>query len=174
MAADQPEIPDSPDEQHQSLRKEIVSAFDSLSAVIKAAVAPLPTKTGDGSSIEPPKATGPLKDILHMYPKDVVTLIDLAKDTVTGQPVDDKTFLMERLIQLTSELPSTSKLGNFLSDKFVQQLYDDLEHPPTTFLGEEYKYRAADGSFNVGLDSTSFVLLRICAIVANSFCIRLV
>lgn len=150
MPAEQPPLPSSPDEQHLSLRKEVVAAFVSVSSVINAAVAPLPTQTGDGSSIKTTKATGPLQDILHMYPRDVVTLIHLAKEAATGKPIDDKTFLMERLVQLASELPLTSKLGNLLSNRFVQQLYDDLQHPPAAFLGDARKFRAADGSFNVG------------------------
>ena len=86
-----------------------------------------------------------------MHPRDVITLVQLAKDAATGAPVNDKTFLMERLVQLASELPLNSKFGNILNDKFMQQLYDDLQHPPTAYLGDAHKYRSADGSFNVGL-----------------------
>jgi len=149
MAADQPPIPNSPPEQHLGLRKEVVAAFDSVTGVIKAAVAPLPTQTGDGSAIQATKASGLLQDISHMHPSEIITLAELAKDAATSDPVDDKTFLMERLIKLASELPLKSKNGSILNDKFIQQLYDDLQHPPVSFLGDTHKFRAADGSFNV-------------------------
>ena len=149
MPAYQPPIPDSPPEQHVALRKEVDAAFESVAGVIKAALAPLPTQTGDGSAIVSTKATGLLDDIFHMHPRDIITLGELAKDAVTGDPIDDKTFLMERVIQLASELPLTSKVGNVLNDKFIQKLYDDLQHPPVAYLGDAHKFRAADGSFNV-------------------------
>ena len=149
MTTPKPVIPNSPPEQHQSLRKDVVTAFESVAGVIKAATAPLPTQTGDGSAVVSEKASGFLKDIVHLHPRDVITVLQLAKDAATGNPINDKTFLMERLIQLTSELPLNSKIGTILNEKFMQQLYDDLQHPPTAFLGDAHKYRAADGSFNV-------------------------
>lgn len=149
MTTQQPPIPKSPPEQQLDFRKKVVAAFESVIGVIRAAAAPLPTQTGDGSSIQTAKATGLLQDIFHMHSRDVITLAELAKDAVTGDPIDDKTFLMERLIQLASELPLTSKNGSLINDRFIQQLYNDLEHPPAKFLGDAHKYRAADGSFNV-------------------------
>lgn len=143
------ELPDSPPEQHTSHREKIGAAIKSVSDLIKAATAPLPTQTGDGSIINKQKSTGVLKDVVQMRPRDVLTLVDLAKEAITGEPINDKTFLMERLVELSSKLPMTSKLGASLSDTFVQQLYDDLQHPPVSFLGDAHKYRSADGSFNV-------------------------
>lgn len=86
-----------------------------------------------------------------MHPNDIFTLGQLTKEVVTGDPVNDKTFLMERFVKLASELPLTSKFGGALSDKFIQNLYDDLLHPPTSRLGDAHKYRTADGSFNVNV-----------------------
>ena len=149
MSTQHASLPNAPPEQQPDLRKRVVAAFDSVAGVIKAAAAPLPTQTGDGSSIQTAKATGVLQDILHMHPRDVITLTETAKDAATHDPVDDKDFLMERLIKLASDLPLTSKNGNLISDKFVQQLYDDLEHPPAKLLGDDHKFRAADGSYNV-------------------------
>ena len=45
---------------------------------------------------------------------------------------DDKTMIMERVIQLVSNLPSNSKLR-------VER-----------YVGDKYQYRQADGSCNVG------------------------
>ncbi|KAL6717332.1 hypothetical protein ACLMJK_005247 [Lecanora helva] len=162
MSAKELSIPNAPPEQQPDLQKKVLAAFQSVSGIIKAAAEPLPTQTGDGSSIQTAKSTGVFQDILHLHPKDVFTLAELAKDAATGKPIDDKKFLMERLIQVASELPLTSKNGNLINDKFIQKLYDDLEHPPAKFLNDEYRYRTADGSSNnimapsIGAANTSY------------------
>ena len=142
-------LPATPPEEHEHYRRKVAEAFESAGSLVKAAIAPLPTQTGDGSYIEPVKSTGLLQDLPHMHPGDVKTLLELLKDAVTGSPVDDKSFLMERLVKLASELPLTSKNGARINDGFIQQLYNDLQHPPVAVLGDAHKYRAADGSFNV-------------------------
>ncbi|KAF8265060.1 linoleate diol synthase [Lactarius quietus] len=39
------------------------------------------------------------------------------------------------------------KVAEFES-KLVEILYDDLSHPPATYIGPEYQYRRADGAYN--------------------------
>ena len=148
MAANESQLPDTPPEQHITFREKVEEAFQSVAGVIKASSAPLPTKTGDGSYITSTKPTGILNDLIHIRPGDIRTLIDVAKTVVTGDPIDDKTYLTERLLKVASELPTNSKDGMKLSNLFVQQLYDDLQHPPIAQLGDKYRYRTADGSFN--------------------------
>jgi linoleate 8R-lipoxygenase/9,12-octadecadienoate 8-hydroperoxide 8R-isomerase len=151
MAAVEYALPSTPPEQHISQREKVAATFKSLSGLLKAIVTPLPSQTGDGSLINKPKPTGFLHDIVHMHPDDIFTLGQLTKEVVTGDPVNDKTFLMERVVKLASELPLISKFGGALSDRFIQRLYDDLQHPPIPRLGDAHKYRAADGSFNVSV-----------------------
>ena len=55
---------------------------------------------------------------------------------------------MERAIQLTSRLPETSKLRVSLTTHQVAQLWDSLQHPPQSFLGNKHMYRQADGGYN--------------------------
>src|SRR5690554_6684126 len=55
---------------------------------------------------------------------------------------------MERAIQLTSRLPPTSKLRVSLTTRQVGQLWDSLQHPPQSFLGNKHMYRQADGGNN--------------------------
>ena len=148
MATHESQLPATPPEQHVTFREKVEEAFQSVAGVIKAAVAPLPTKTGDGSDIANTKPTGVLDDLVHLRSGDSKTLIDLAKFISSGDPLDDKTYLTERLVKLASDLPLNSKEGTVLSNKFVQQLFDSLQHPPPSQLGDEYKYRTADGSFN--------------------------
>jgi hypothetical protein len=63
---------------------------------------------------------------------------------------DDKTMIMECVIQLVSNLPSNSKLRVELTNTFLGELWYSLEHPPSLYVGEKYQYRQADGSNNVG------------------------
>ena len=148
MAANESQLPDTPPEQHITFREEVDEAFRSVAGVIKASAAPLPIKTGDGSYIANAKPTGVLDDLVHLRHGDLRTLVDAAKAALTGDPIDDKTYLMERVLKLASELPANSKAGSVLDNKLVQQLYDSLQHPPTAQLGDEHRYRSADGSFN--------------------------
>ena len=148
MAANESQLPATPPEQHITFRAKVEEAFQSVAGLIKASSAPLPTKTGDGSYITSTKPTGILNDLIHIRPSDIGTLIDYAKITVTGDPINDKTYFTERLLKVASELSVNSKEGITLSNKFIQQLYDDLQHPPVAQLGDKYKYRTADGSFN--------------------------
>lgn len=55
---------------------------------------------------------------------------------------------MERVIQLTSRLPPSSKLRLKLTTTQVGQLWDSLQHPPLSYLGNKFNYRQPDGSFN--------------------------
>ncbi len=148
MAANESQLPDTPPEQHITFREEVEETFRSVAGVIKASNAPLPTETGDGSYIVNAKPTGILDDVVHLRHGDIKTLLELAKAKLTGDPIDDKTYLTENLIKLASELPQNSKDGTRLSNKLVQQLYDSLQHPPVAQLGDKHRYRSADGSFN--------------------------
>ena len=67
------------------------------------------------------------------------------------QQSDDKTMLMERVIQLVSNLPTSSSLRLKLTNTFLNELWYSLDHPPALYIGDKYKYRMADGSYNVRL-----------------------
>ncbi len=148
MAENESQLPATPPEQHVTFREKVEEAFQSVAGVIKASAAPLPTETGDGSYIANTKPTGLLDDLVHLQPDDVRALIAETKSKLTGDPWNDKTYLMEGLLKAASDLPPNSKNVGILSNEIVQQLYDDLQHPPVVQLGNEHRYRAADGSFN--------------------------
>lgn len=141
-------IPDGP-MNHATIRQKIEHALESTGGLLRASLRPLPTQTGDGSYLAPPQITGLIKDLHKMGIDDAETLIELVKTTATGEKINDKSYFMERLIKLASELPMTSKNGVKLTNSLVNKLWSDLQHPPSTFLGEEYIYRRADGSYNV-------------------------
>ncbi|KAJ9312670.1 heme peroxidase [Paecilomyces variotii] len=132
-----------------SIRGEIKRSFSQLNKVITASLRSLPTETGDRTYVtEPSATTGVLKDLGHVHIKDVETLIDVTKSAATGEPVNDREYIMERVIQLAAELPSTSRNGKALTNTFLTQLWNDLKHPPLSYLGSEFAYRQADGSNN--------------------------
>ena len=74
--------------------------------------------------------------------------MDVMKTKATGQLQDDKTYIMERTIQLVSGLPSRSKTRVDLTGAFIDELWNSLQHPPMSYLGEKFIYRQADGSNN--------------------------
>jgi linoleate 8R-lipoxygenase / 9,12-octadecadienoate 8-hydroperoxide 8R-isomerase len=76
------------------------------------------------------------------------TLKDVFVTGLKGKPVDDKDYLMERVIQIVSELPVTSSTSEKLTHSFLGLLWKDLQHPPISYLGDDYIYRKADGSNN--------------------------
>lgn len=55
---------------------------------------------------------------------------------------------MERLIQLTSRLPESSRLRTKLTSTQVETLWNSLQHPPISYCGDQFVYRQADGGYN--------------------------
>lgn len=51
-------------------------------------------------------------------------------------------------MQLVAGLPSNSKLRVDLTDSLVNELWNTLQHPPMSYLGDKYIYRQPDGSHN--------------------------
>lgn len=69
---------------------------------------------------------------------------------IKGEQVkDDKTMIMEQVIQLVANLNSDSKLRAELTNTFLGELWDSIDHPPLLYVGDKYEYRQADGSNNV-------------------------
>ena len=101
IMGDQNSLPNAPPE-HTTDRQEIEDAFSSISGVIKAAFRPLPTQTGDGSYIMRPKESGILSDIAKMKPNDMETLLATAMKQISGNPVNDRSYLMEKIIQVSN------------------------------------------------------------------------
>lgn len=86
---------------------------------------------------------------------DVKTLVAMVKSKFKGeQLVDDKTMIMERVIQLVANLPHRSRLRDELTNKFLSELWNTLDHPPLLYVGDKFKYRMADGSWNNPMNPT--------------------
>ena len=55
---------------------------------------------------------------------------------------------LEHLIQLVAALPPANTQKS-LTSSFISTLWDNLRHPPLSYLGTDSQYRTADGSNNV-------------------------
>ncbi|KAF5026379.1 hypothetical protein F66182_1507 [Fusarium sp. NRRL 66182] len=57
-----------------------------------------------------------------------------------GQPMDDRKGTTELLIGILTALPSTSKARTALTNKFLDTLWSNLQHPPLSYVGGDVKY----------------------------------
>lgn len=81
-------------------RGDVETAFQKFAQLIHASNRPLPTQSGDGAYLEHAEPTGLMQDLKAIGIKDVATLMELMKTKVKGQLNDDKTMLMEHVIQV--------------------------------------------------------------------------
>jgi hypothetical protein len=65
-----------------------------------------------------------------------------------GGYVDDRKYQMEQIIRLAASLPPGTKTLDNLTGQFLKLLWFNIEHPPLSYQGNEFKYRTADGSNN--------------------------
>ncbi|KAK4694208.1 linoleate 10R-lipoxygenase, partial [Lecanoromycetidae sp. Uapishka_2] len=151
-----PKKPKAQSVDHSASRGDVQSSFEKFAQLIHASERPLPTQTGDGSYLDHKEPSGLMADVKALGFKDVHTLIDVMKNKATGQLQDDKTYLMEHTIQLVSALPTTSKTRVDLTNAFIDELWNSLQHPPMSYLGNNFQYRQADGSNNLGAANTPY------------------
>lgn len=85
---------------HAANRGDVESAFQKFAQLIHASNRPLPTQSGDGTYIEHAEPTGLMQDLRSIGIKDVETLMGVMKTKAAGGLQDDKTLLMERVIQV--------------------------------------------------------------------------
>ena len=85
---------------HGTSEHGVAAVFKQYAQVIHAAQRPMPTQTGDGSYIVEKVPSGLFQDLKSMGFKDINTLMDVMKDKADGKLQDDKTYLMERVIQV--------------------------------------------------------------------------
>ena|SRR5271170_2076809 len=128
-------------------REDVISAFSELSALLHAALRPLPAETGDHTYLQEKPDQNLVDQLKAVNLENAGTI----KDVIThlgGRPTDDKTYIMERVIRLASQLPLASPAGKCVTNSFLTQLWNDLKHPPLSYMGDNFMYRKADGSNN--------------------------
>ncbi|KAL0953741.1 hypothetical protein HGRIS_004930 [Hohenbuehelia grisea] len=102
--------------------------------------------TGGGSSLKI------IKDFREQIKKGAALLdmgvISAVVDAVRNtESIDDRKMLLEHALLFTSRLPE-GDMALTLQNKIVALLYNDLSHPPATYIGSKYAWRQADGSHN--------------------------
>ena len=136
------------------IRQRVGNSISQLWSLLTAIRAPLPTQTGDGSDLPRPQRNSPTYD-LHTVLRDIRTLgfdrvedlAEVVQHASLQEPVDDKKYLMERLIQAAACLPD-DLVSRKVTQTFLTTLWNDLEHPPQMLLSDDYIYRQPDGSKN--------------------------
>jgi linoleate 10R-lipoxygenase len=120
------------EEDHSAERNDVLHIFERHAQVIHASRRPLPTQSGDGTYLEHghDHSSSLFQDLRTLGFKDYSTLVDVIKSKASGELVDDKTYMMERVIQLVSGLPSNSKHRTELTNAFLDELWENLPHPP--------------------------------------------
>ncbi|CCF43731.1 linoleate diol synthase [Colletotrichum higginsianum] len=122
----------------------------SASASLKdASKRPMPTQYGDGTYPKEIIRPTMVQNLRALQAADVKTLVQIIKSKLKREKIqDDKTMIMERTIQIVAKLPHNSRLREQLTNTFIEELWDSLDHPPMLYMGDEFKYRRADGSYN--------------------------
>lgn len=92
----------------EEIRARIESSLDQMSSLLKAMKAPLPTGTGNGTALTPEKKTGIsytirtiLRDLSKLGINSIEKVAEMGIKTKTGDPIDDRTYLMESVIQVS-------------------------------------------------------------------------
>ncbi|KAH0559962.1 hypothetical protein GP486_003521 [Trichoglossum hirsutum] len=131
------------------------ATFERFEALLKQTLRPPPPLLGDGKydeeAVPEPIPTGLADDLIALgfdVPKDLGTFVDVIRSQLTGV-VDDKKYLMERVIQIAAGLPRNSRNGHKLTGSLINQIWISLQHPPLSYVGPQFQYRMADGSNNV-------------------------
>ncbi|KAG7444916.1 heme peroxidase [Guyanagaster necrorhizus] len=85
-----------------------------------------------------------VKKGLPLSHSTIAALLDYIHNT---DSLDDRKLLLEHGLVFLSRMPP-GPLAQSLQNKAISLLYNDLSHPPATYIGNEYKFRSADGSNN--------------------------
>ncbi|GJE95217.1 linoleate dioxygenase-like and cytochrome P450 domain-containing protein [Phanerochaete sordida] len=85
-----------------------------------------------------------MKDLSMIDIASIPAIIDALRH---HNAIDDRKFLLEHLLTFLSRLPA-GPFSTALQNRVIALLYNDLPHPPATYVGARYAYRTADGSHN--------------------------
>ncbi|KAL4810358.1 heme peroxidase [Aspergillus unguis] len=133
---------------HSAESEDIPEVFEKFAQVMNSSARPIPHQGGEAAYLEKEHPSGLFNDLKSLGLKDFSSLKDVIKTKINGELTDDKTMIMERVIQIVSSLPSNSKMRVDLTNVFLDELWGSLPHPPLSYMGTEYAYRSADGSNN--------------------------
>ncbi|KAG2138289.1 heme peroxidase [Suillus clintonianus] len=85
--------------------------------------------------------SGAMKALEHI--KDLSSALDAI---IHAGALNDRKMLLENLLSFMAD--HSGKVSNMARTFVIKTLYNDLAHPPTTFIEPKYQFRTADGSNN--------------------------
>jgi len=103
-----------------------------------------PTRAPDGKSDDQAAAIPVLEktsighDLTHMGLKNAKTVAGAITTLASGEPMNDKDLLLENGVAMLQSLPLNSGLSQTVSNNFIGMLWDDLPHPPPTWLDRQH------------------------------------
>jgi linoleate 8R-lipoxygenase / 9,12-octadecadienoate 8-hydroperoxide 8R-isomerase len=117
-----------------ALRNKIGDSFKQAAGLISHIRKPIPHGTGNGTDLDEEgerwnlirKIEGDLADLSHLSIRDIKTLIEIQHQKMTGEPTDDKTYLMEGLIRVRLEI-QTANLEDLCIDVFQGNIIPSSE-----------------------------------------------
>lgn len=92
--------------------------------------------------------TGTFHDLLHLGGTNAKTLVQAFNTLASGEPLDDKKWLLEHGVAMLQSLPLNSGLSSKVSGGFIKMLWHDQPHPPAQLAGPETRHRRHDGGGN--------------------------
>ncbi|KAI0508307.1 heme peroxidase [Xylaria bambusicola] len=114
-----------------------------------------PQKQSDADFFSDPVkvATDLLKDYSGLRSQaSIPEIVELIKELKNpGQPLDDKKGTTELLIGILTSLPSTSAARTHLTNKLIDTLWDNLQHPPLSYVGGDVKYEVVSPETSVNV-----------------------
>lgn len=143
-----PPVTEEPEGGEYATRKDVETVFHEFASLIHASRRPLPTQSGDGQYLEKEEPVGFWSDMKSLGIKDLVTVKEILEDKAAGKPQDDRKMHMEHIIQLVAALPDKSANREKLTSAFLGELWNSMQHPPLSYMSDEWKYRSADGRNN--------------------------
>ncbi|KAI9464255.1 heme peroxidase [Boletus coccyginus] len=105
--------------------------------------------TSSSSESGTTKAVAAVKDLMKRAAEDIneSTLGSVLDVVRHSDAVDDRKMLLEHILSFMADHPS-GKIQDLAQDYVIKTLYNDLAHPPATFIGPQFAFRTADGSNN--------------------------
>ncbi|KZP00813.1 heme peroxidase [Calocera viscosa TUFC12733] len=139
-----------------------INALTRVSNLISAALTPVDTQGGTLKA--PPgllaksvtELEGLLKTGSALSPSDLPAALDAIKN-LNGKGIDDRLYMLEKLLTLMSRMPQDSEVNQKMQSFFIDTLYKDLPHPPSAYLApfptlppdpqpkRSYHYRTTNG-----------------------------
>ena len=111
-------------EDHSASRHEVESSFEKYAQLIHASQRPLPTQSGDGAYLDHTEPSGLLQDLKSIGFKDIGTLMQVMKNKASGELQDDKTYMMEHVIQ------ASRAAYQYFVNKITVYISLSVDYPP--------------------------------------------